>query len=149
ADKEPDIAGNPNLKLLRKHRNVTDAPHAQKFVVKPPDPKGSGRMIRCATPLLLALVLIAFADLVFAVASVPGHSAITPDPYRFYTSNIFAILGLRALYFALAAMVHRFHYLKCALSLVLIFIGAKIFYNQFYGKLDPLISLSVTFALLL
>jgi tellurite resistance protein TerC len=149
ADKEPDIAGNPILKFLRKHRNVTDELHGEKFFVKAPDPKGSGRMIRFATPLFLALVLIEFADLVFAVDSVPAIFAITTDSYIVYTSNIFAILGLRALYFALAAMVHRFHYLKYALSLVLIFIGAKIFYNQFYGKLDPLISLSVTFALLL
>jgi tellurite resistance protein TerC len=82
------------------------------------------------------------------VDSVPAIFAITTDPYIVYTSNIFAILGLRALYFALAAMVHRFHYLKYALSAVLIFIGGKIFWNQFFGKLDPAVSLSVTFALL-
>jgi tellurite resistance protein TerC len=149
ADKEPDIAGNPILKFLRKHLNVTDGLHGEKFFVKGPDPKGSGKLVRFATPLFLALVLIEFADLIFAVDSVPAIFAITTDPFIVYTSNIFAILGLRALYFALAAMVHRFHYLKYALSLVLIFIGAKIFYNQFYGKLDPVISLSVTFALLL
>ena len=148
-DKEPDIAGNPILKFLRKHLNVTDQLHGEKFFVKAPDPKGSGKLVRFATPLFLALVLIEFADLIFAVESVPAIFAITTDPYIVYTSNIFAILGLRALYFALAAMVHRFHYLKYALSLVLIFIGGKIFYNQFYGKLDPVISLSVTFALLL
>jgi tellurite resistance protein TerC len=148
-DKEPDIAGNPILKFLRKHLNVTDQLHGEKFFVRAPDPKGSGKLVRFATPLFLALVLIEFADLIFAVDSVPAIFAITTDPYIVYTSNIFAILGLRALYFALAAMVHRFHYLKYALSLVLIFIGGKIFYNQFYGKLDPVISLSVTFALLL
>jgi tellurite resistance protein TerC len=129
--------------------NVTDEMHGEKFFVKAPDPNGSGKLVRFATPLFLALVLIEFADLIFAVDSVPAIFAITTDPFIVYTSNIFAILGLRALYFALAAMVHRFHYLKYALSLVLIFIGAKIFYNQFYGKLDPVISLSVTFALLL
>jgi tellurite resistance protein TerC len=149
ADSEPDIAGNPILKFLRKHLNVTDELHGEKFFVKAPDPNGSGKLVRFATPLFLALVLIEFADLIFAVDSVPAIFAITTDPFIVYTSNIFAILGLRALYFALAAMVHRFHYLKYALSLVLIFIGAKIFYNQFYGKLDPVISLSVTFALLL
>jgi tellurite resistance protein TerC len=79
---------------------------------------------------------------------VPAIFAITTDPFIVYTSNIFAILGLRALYFALAAMVHRFKYLKYALSLVLIFIGGKIFWNQFFGKLDPTISLSVTIGLL-
>ena len=89
-----------------------------------------------------------FADLVFAVDSVPAIFAITTDPYIVYTSNIFAILGLRALYFALAAMVHRFEYLKYALSLVLIFIGGKIFWNQLFGKIDPAISLGVTLALL-
>jgi tellurite resistance protein TerC len=127
ADKEPDIAGNPILKFLRKHLNVTDELHGEKFFVKGPDPKGCGKLVRFATPLFLALVLIEFADLIFAVDSVPAIFAITTDPYIVYTSNIFAILGLRALYFALAAMVHRFHYLKYALSLVLIFIGAKIF----------------------
>jgi len=148
-DSEPDIAGNPILKFLRKRLNITDDLHGEKFFVKVPDPKGSGKLISAATPLFLALVLIEFADVVFAVDSVPAIFAITTDPYIVYTSNIFAILGLRALYFALAAMVHRFHYLKYALALVLIFIGGKIFYNQFYGKLDPVISLSVTFALLL
>jgi tellurite resistance protein TerC len=149
AESNPDIAGNPILKFLRKRLNVTDELHGEKFFVRVADPNGSGKPIRAATPLFLALVLIEFADVVFAVDSVPAIFAITTDPYIVYTSNIFAILGLRALYFALAAMVHRFHYLKYALSLVLIFIGGKIFYNQFYGKLDPAISLSVTFALLL
>jgi tellurite resistance protein TerC len=78
------------------------------------------------------------------VDSVPAIFAITQDPYIVYTSNIFAILGLRALYFALAAMVHRFAYLKYALSLVLIFIALKIFWNQLFGKLDPAIGLAVT-----
>jgi len=149
ADSMPDIETNPVLKFLRKRMNVTDELHGEKFFAMAPDPKGSGKLVRHATPLFLALVLIEFADIVFAVDSVPAIFAITTDPYIVYTSNIFAILGLRALYFALAAMIHRFHYLKYALALVLIFIGGKIFYSQFYGKLDPVISLSVTFALLL
>ena len=98
--------------------------------------------------MFFALVLVEFADIIFAVDSVPAIFAITTDPFIVYTSNIFAILGLRALYFALAAVIHRFKYLKYALAAVLIFIGAKIFYNQIYGKLDPWISLSVTFSLL-
>ena len=89
-----------------------------------------------------------FADLVFAVDSVPAVLAITSDPFIVYTSNIFAILGLRALYFALAAMVHRFAYLKYALALVLVFIGGKIFWHSLFGKVDPLISLGVTAVLL-
>ena len=102
-----------------------------------------------ATPLFLALILIECADLVFAIDSVPAIFAITQDPFIVYTSNIFAILGLRALYFALAAMIHRFAYLKYALALVLVFIGAKIFLVGIIGKIPPVISLSVTLGLLI
>lgn len=101
-----------------------------------------------ATPLFLALIMVEIADIVFAVDSIPAIFAITTDPYIVYTSNIFAILGLRALYFALAAMMHRFVYLKYALSAVLIFIGGKIFWGHLIGKVDPMISLSVTIAIL-
>src|SRR5690606_18320291 len=96
----------------------------------------------------LALGLIELADLVFAVDSVPAVLAITQDPFIFYTSNIFAILDLRSLYFALAALIHRFVYLKYALALVLIFIGGKIFLHGFIGKIPALLSLGVTFGLL-
>ena len=102
-----------------------------------------------ATPLMLALIVINIADLIFAVDSVPAIFAITTDTFIVYTANIMAILGLRALYFALAAMVHRFQYLKYALALVLVFIGGKIFWNQIFGKVDPAISLGVTLALIL
>ena len=108
-------------------------------------------MVRAATPLFLALVVINLADLVFAVDSVPAIFAITTDTFIVYTSNIMAILGLRALYFALAAMVHRFHYLKYALALVLVFIGSKIFVADFLlggDKFPPLLSLGVTFGLI-
>jgi len=95
-------------------------------------------------------VLVEIADLVFAIDSVPAIFAITPDAFIVYTSNIFAILGLRALYFALAAVVHRFHYLKYALALVLILIGAKIFAGDwlFDGKVPASLSLSITTGLL-
>jgi tellurite resistance protein TerC len=149
ADNMPKIGENPVLRYMRRHLNVTDELHGQRFFVKLPDAKNPARPAWFATPLFLALVLVEGADIVFAVDSVPAIFAVTTDPYIVYTSNIFAILGLRALYFALAAMVHRFHYLKYALSLVLIFIGAKIFANQIYGKIDPAISLGVTAALLL
>jgi tellurite resistance protein TerC len=112
-----------------------------------PDVQG-GPLVRWATPLLFALVLIELVDLIFAVDSVPAIFAITQDPFVVYTSNIFAILGLRALYFALAAMIHRFRYLKYALAIVLIFIGAKIFAVNLFGKMPAWISLSVTFGLL-
>ena len=146
-DSMPAVEDNPLLRFLRRHLRVTAELHGNRFWVTLPDP-ATGRLARHATPLLLALLLIEFADLVFAVDSVPAIFAITTDPFIVYTSNIFAILGLRALYFALAAMVHRFKYLKIALSAVLIFIGGKIFWNQLVGKLDPAVSLSVTFALL-
>ena len=141
------LEDNPLLRVMRRRMNVSDTLHGDRFFVKLPV-AGTDRVARHATPLFLALVLVEAADLVFAVDSVPAIFAITTDPYVIYTSNIFAILGLRALYFALAAMVHRFAYLKYALALVLVFIGAKIFWNQAFGKLDPAISLAITAALL-
>jgi tellurite resistance protein TerC len=142
----PQIADNPLIAFMRRRFNVTDQLHGDRFLVRLPCPDGTRAWF--ATPLLLALVMVEVADLIFAVDSVPAIFAITTDAYLVYTSNIFAILGLRALYFALAAMVHRFRYLKYALALVLVFIGGKIFWNQIFGKLDPLVSLAVTAALL-
>ncbi len=147
ADHVPDIANNPLLKFLKRHMRVTDGLRGKAFWVKQPDP-ASGKVVRFATPLLLALVLVEFVDLVFAVDSVPAIFAITTDPFIVYTSNIFAILGLRALYFALAAMIHRFKYLKYALALVLVFIGSKIFLVGIIGKIPAAISLTVTFGLI-
>jgi tellurite resistance protein TerC len=147
ADNMPDIGNNPILKFLRSRVRVTEKVEGNAFFVRQPDPK-TGKIERFATPLFLALVLIEFVDLVFAVDSVPAIFAITTDPFIVYTSNIFAILGLRALYFALAAMIHRFQYLKYALALVLVFIGSKIFLVGIIGKIPPVISLSVTFGLI-
>lgn len=146
-DGETNIGENAALRFLKRHIRVTDRFHGHHFLVKEPG-GDNGAMRWTATPLLLALIMVELADLVFAVDSVPAIFAITTDPYLVYTSNIFAILGLRALYFALAAMVHRFRYLKYALALVLVFIGGKIFYTQVFGKPDPLIALGVTFALI-
>jgi len=147
-DQEPDIANNPVLGFLRRHMRITDTFHGHHFFVREPAQNGRNKGRLAATPLFLALMMIEFADLIFAVDSVPAVFAITTDPYIVYTSNIFAILGLRALYFALAAMVHRFRYLKYALALVLVFIGGKIFYAQMVAKPDPLISLGVTLTLI-
>ena len=147
ADHMPDIANNPLLKFMRRHMRVTDGLRGNAFWVREPDP-ATGKTIRWATPLLLALVLVEFVDLVFAVDSVPAIFAITTDPFIVYTSNIFAILGLRALYFALAAMIHRFKYLKYALAMVLVFIGMKIFLVGIIGKIPPAFSLSVTVGLI-
>jgi len=127
---------------------VTDQIHGSHFFVRL-TPPGESKALRYATPLFLALVLIELADLVFAVDSVPAIFAITQDPFIVYTSNIFAILGLRSLYFALSSLMHRFVYLKYALALVLIFIGCKIFYHGMVGKVPALLSLGVTFGLLL
>ena len=149
-DEQLDVAQNPAIKWISSHMRVTKDLHGEKFFVQVPDAK-SGAMVRAATPLFLALVVINLADLVFAVDSVPAIFAITTDTFIVYTSNIMAILGLRALYFALAAMVHRFHYLKYALALVLVFIGTKIFVADFIlggDKFPPLASLGVTAALI-
>ncbi|MCD2173263.1 TerC family protein [Rhizobium sp. C4] len=150
SNSEPyDVENNPVLKFLRKRLPVTEKLHGQKFLVRENDP-ATGRLKTYVTPLLLALIMIEFADLVFAVDSIPAIFAITTDPFIVYTSNIFAILGLRALYFALAALIHRFAYLKYALSVALIFIGSKIFIADMLGlaKIPPLISLGVTLAIL-
>lgn len=148
-DEAYDVENNPVLKLLRKRMPITDKLHGQKFFVREQD-STTGKIKTFLTPLMLALILIEFADLVFAVDSIPAIFAITTDPFIVYTSNIFAILGLRALYFALAALIHRFAYLKYALSVVLIFIGSKIFVADMLGiaKIPPLLSLGITIAIL-
>ena len=145
-DDHPDLENNWLVKWLRGHLRVTDRLHEQRFFVRQPD--ASGKNVLWITPLFLALILIECADLVFAVDSVPAIFAITQDPFIVYTSNIFAILGLRALYFALAALIHRFAYLKYALALVLVFIGSKIFLVGIIGKIPAVVSLSVTIGLL-
>jgi len=147
SDKPADLGANPVLKFLRRRLRVTPELHGQAFFVRQPHPV-SGRPVRWVTPLFLALLLVEAADLVFAVDSVPAIFAITQDPFVVYTSNIFAILGLRALYFALAAMIHRFHYLKYALAAVLIFIGGKIFLVNVIGKIPAYMSLGVTLGLI-
>jgi tellurite resistance protein TerC len=144
---EPDVAKNPLVRLLSRRLRVTPELHGERFFVRLPDPR-TGKVVLWATPLFLALAVINVADLIFAVDSVPAIFAITTDTYIVFTANIMAILGLRALYFALAAMVHRFEYLKYALALVLVFIGGKIFWNHWFGKLDPAVSLGVTLALI-
>ena len=147
ADHMPDINNNPVLRWLRRHLRVTPGLHGNAFFVQQPDP-ATGKPLRWATPLFLALCMVEVIDLVFAVDSVPAIFAITSDPFIVYTSNIFAILGLRALYFALAAMIHRFKYLKYALAAVLVFIGLKIFSVGLIGKTPPALSLGVTFGLI-
>ncbi|SIR45410.1 tellurite resistance protein TerC [Rhizobium sp. RU35A] len=149
ADKEHKIEENGLIRFLKRHMNVTNELHGNRFVIRKLDPS-TGKLKRYATPLLLALIMIEIADLVFAVDSVPAVFTITTDPYIVYTSNIFAILGLRALYFALDAILHRFAYLKYALSVLLVFIGSKIFIAWAMGweKFPPEWSLGITFVIL-
>lgn len=148
-DAESDIGDNMLLRFLKKHFRTTDKLDGQKFITRIADPV-SGKVKTYMTPLLVTLVMIEFADVIFAVDSIPAIFAITTDPYIVYTSNVFAILGLRALYFALAAMLSRFAYLKYALSLVLIFIGSKVLIADFLGlhKFPPELSLGITVAIL-
>jgi tellurite resistance protein TerC len=157
ADHQFDIERNPVLKLLRRRLRVTNEPHGNRFFVRLPAPDRRGGppstdvgapVVWWATPLFLALVLIEVVDVVFAIDSVPAIFAITQDPFIVYTSNIFAILGLRALYFALAAMIDRFAYLKYALAAVLVFVGSEIFLVNVIGKMPAWISLSVVLSLL-
>jgi tellurite resistance protein TerC len=150
ADGERNIGDNPAIRFLNRHLRVTNTFHGSRFFVRLPDAR-SGKVFIYATPLFLALVSIEIIDVIFAVDSVPAIFAITQEPFIIFTSNIFAIIGLRTLYFTLAATVHRFYYLKYALALVLIFIGAKIFLGDFVfgGKVPAVLSLSVTLALII
>lgn len=142
--KEDDGTGfekNPALVWMQKHMNLTSEYRGNAFWFIE-----NGK--KWFTPLFVALVLVNFADIIFAVDSVPAILAITQDPFIVYTSNIFAILGLRALYFALAAMIHRFHYLKYALALILVLIGVKIVLMMLGIKIPAILALLATFGLL-
>lgn len=147
-DKAPDIGNNIVLKIMRKFIRMTPELDGQRFFVRKADTLG--RVRRYATPLFGSLLVIEFVDLIFAVDSVPAIFAITDDAYVVYTSNIMAILGLRALYFALSAMIHRFEYLKYSLALVLVFIGSKIFVKDLFGlhEFPSSLSLGLTVGIL-
>lgn len=142
-----DIEQNVFLKWIRKHFRVSSGLHGDKFLVRLPDSR-SGKLQWFMTPLLLALILVEIIDLVFAVDSVPAVFAITQDPFIVYTSNIFAVLGLRSLYFALAAAMHRFRYLQISLAIVLVLVGCKIFLVPLGIKIDTLLSLAITVSVL-
>ncbi|MBC7684230.1 MAG: TerC/Alx family metal homeostasis membrane protein, partial [Bdellovibrionales bacterium] len=125
ADQEPDVANNPVLRFAKRHLRVADDEHGERFVVVK-------NGVRFVTPLFLVLILIEATDLVFAVDSIPAIFAITTDPFIVFTSNLFAILGLRALYFLLVDVADRFHLLKYGLAMVLTFIGAKMLIMPWY-----------------
>lgn len=125
AEKVPDLEQNPVLKFARRHLRISEGDHGEKFTVMKDG-------VRYFTPLFLVLILIEVTDLVFAVDSIPAIFAITTDPFIVFTSNIFAIMGLRALYFLLADVADRFHLLKYGLAMVLTFIGAKMLIAPWY-----------------
>ena len=125
--KEPDVENNAVIRFMRRRFKVTSGFVEHHFFV-------TQNGVRFMTPLFLVLVLVEVSDVVFALDSIPAIFAITTDPFIVYTSNVFAILGLRALYFALAGIIHRFHYLKYGLSLVLVVVGLKMILNAWFDK---------------
>ena len=124
-DAEPNLESNPALRWLRRHMNITRELHGERFFVVQ-------QGLRYATPLFLALVLVEISDLIFAVDSIPAIFAITTDPFVVLTSNVFAILGLRSMYFLLADAADRFSLLKYGLAVVLMFIGVKMLLIDVY-----------------
>jgi tellurite resistance protein TerC len=137
---EMDLAKNPAFRAFRRVAPMTDGYRGGHFLVRE-----GGRLL--ATPLLLTLVVIEFTDVIFAVDSIPAIFAITTDPFIVFTSNIFAILGLRSLYFLLAGAVQKFHYLKVGLSMILVFVGGKMLASSFF-KIPIGVSLGVVALLL-
>ena len=140
AGKEPDLESNPALKLLRRVMPVSKNFDGEKFFTME-----NGK--RIATPLLLVILLVAITDVIFAVDSIPAIFAITMDPFIVLTSNIFAILGLRAMYFLLAAVAAKFHLLSYGLAVILVFIGTKMLLIDIY-KIPVVVSLGVVVAIL-
>ena len=140
-DEQIDPERNPVVRLFRKIMPITVDFRDARFFVRE-------RGVRYATPLFVVLLSVEFTDLVFAVDSIPAIFAVTTDPFIVYTSNVFAILGLRALYFALAGIMHKFHYLKIGLGIVLAFVGMKMMLSHSPWKIDTLVSLAVVVVVL-
>jgi tellurite resistance protein TerC len=142
-DIEPEA--NPVLKLIRRILPVSTSYDGQHFFTKL---LMGGQTRRAATPLFIVLVLVETTDLVFAVDSIPAIFAVTTDPFLVYTSNVFAILGLRSMYFLLAGVIDKFHFLKLGLSAVLVFVGVKMLITYFHIEIPIGISLGVVAAVL-
>jgi tellurite resistance protein TerC len=140
AGQEPDMESNPALKLLRRVMPVSRHLDGEKFFTRQ-------NGVRIATPLLLVVALVGLTDVIFAVDSIPAIFAITTDPFIVLTSNIFAILGLRAMYFLLAAVAAKFHLLSYGLAVILVFIGSKMLLVDVI-KIPVLLSLGVVVAIL-
>jgi predicted tellurium resistance membrane protein TerC len=147
-DEKPDLERNPIVRWLRGHFRFTKEYHGDKFFVRKDG-------LLWATPLFLVLCVVEFTDVIFAVDSIPAIFAVTTNPFIVYTSNVFAILGLRALYFLLAGVMEMFHYLKVGLSLVLVFVGVKMVLVEFYkipigmslGVIGGILTLSIVASL--
>ncbi len=139
AEEKPDLNTNPVIHWIRRHIKVTNELHGERFFVVKEE---AGKWVRYATPLFLVLILVELTDLIFAVDSIPAIFAITTDPFIVLTSNVFAILGLRAMYFLLADMADRFSLLKYGLAIVLMFIGVKMLLIDLV-KIPVLVSLGV------
>jgi tellurite resistance protein TerC len=144
ADATPDLANNPVIRWIRRHMKVSDELHGERFFIEKDE---AGKLVRYATPLFLVLLLVEVTDLIFAVDSIPAIFAITTDPFIVLTSNIFAILGLRAMYFLLADMADRFSLLKYGLAIVLMFIGVKMLLIDLF-KIPVAVSLGVVAAII-
>jgi len=140
AGEEPDLGSNPALRWIRGHLKLTEGFEGERFWVMQ-------NGVRAYTPLFVVLAMIAVTDIVFAVDSIPAIFAITDDPFIVMTSNIFAVLGLRALYFVLADMAGRFHLLSYGLAVILMFIGVKMLLIDFY-KIPVFLALGVVIGLL-
>jgi len=148
ANEAPDLAKNPLILWLRKHMKITEQLEGERFfVTRTETVEGVSRLVRYATPLFLVLVLVEVSDLIFAVDSIPAIFAITTDPFIVLTSNVFAILGLRAMYFLLADMADRFALLKYGLAIVLMFIGVKMLLIDLF-KIPVVFSLGVVAAVI-
>ena len=132
---------NPVVRAFKRLMPVTSDYRGDRFFVVE-------RGLRHATPLFVVLLLVEVSDLIFAVDSIPAIFAVTTDPFIVYTSNVFAILGLRSLYFALAGVMDKFHYLKIGLGVVLAFVGVKMLLTHSPYKLDTLLSLGVVVGIL-
>ncbi|MCB1783600.1 MAG: TerC family protein [Alphaproteobacteria bacterium] len=147
-DEDIDFEKKITTVVLKKYFRFTSKLHGHNFFVRQPSKDGK-KMLLFATPLFLALVIVELTDVMFAFDSIPAVLAITTEPYVVYTSNIFAILGLRALFFAVESLINRFILMKYALSIVLIFIGGKVFYSELVDPINPAISLAITLFVLL
>lgn len=136
-----DFNNNHVFKFAKKHLPFTTNHHNGKFLVRE-----NGKLF--LTTLFMILLLVETTDIIFAIDSIPAAFAITQDPFIVFTSNIFAVMGLRALFFLLQNILHKFHHLQKGLSIILVFIGAKMFFSLFHFHLDPFISFSIILGVL-